>query len=76
MFNLGAGKKIKITRIVKILENLIGKKAILVNGPKKKGDIIFSRSSKKKLKRNINYSPNTSISKGLKLFVDWFNNQK
>lgn len=72
IFNLGAGKKIKITRIVKILEKLIGKKALITFGPKKNGDIISSRSSVKKLIRNINYKPEISIYKGLSLFINWY----
>jgi len=76
MFNLGGGKKIKITQIVKILEELIEKKAAISFGPKKSGDIISSRSSVKKLVRNIKYSPDTSIFKGLRLFVSWLESYK
>ena len=72
IFNLGGGKKIRITLVIKILENLMGAKSILEYGPLKRGDIVSSRSDIQKLKRNINYYPNTSISKGLKLFIDWF----
>lgn len=72
IFNLGGGLKIKITYIIDILERLIKKKAILKNGPLRRGDVIFSRASVKKLYRNINYYPNTKISFGLKLFINWF----
>jgi UDP-glucuronate 4-epimerase len=76
IFKLGGGKKIKITQIVKILEELIEKKAAISFGPKKSGDIISSRSSVKKLVRNIKYSPDTSIFKGLRLFVSWLESYK
>jgi UDP-glucuronate 4-epimerase len=76
IFNLGGGKKIKITQIVKILEELIEKKAAISYGPRKSGDIISSRSSVKKLIRNIKYSPDTSIFNGLRLFVNWFKTYK
>ena len=72
IFNLGGGKKIKITKLINILEKLLNKKAKMVLGPLKKGDIISSQSDIKKLKRNIKYFPNTSFEKGLKKFVDWF----
>ncbi len=72
IFNLGGGNKIKITFIVKILEKLIGRKAKVKFGPLKKGDIVFSRSSTKKLYRNIKYYPKTSIKNGLKKFYNWF----
>ena len=72
IFNLGGGSKIKITNIIHILEKLLKKKAILKNGPLRKGDVLFSRSSTKKLRRNINYYPDTKIYFGLKLFINWF----
>jgi UDP-glucuronate 4-epimerase len=76
IFNLGGGTKIKITQIVKILEELIKKKSVISFGPKKSGDIISSRSSVEKLVRNIKYCPDTSIFKGLKLFVNWFKSSR
>lgn len=74
IFNLGGGKKIKITKLINILEKLLNKKAKMILGPLKKGDIISSQSDIKKLKRNIKYFPNTSFEKGLKKFVNWFVN--
>ena len=72
IFNLGGGNKIKITKIVSLLEKYLNKKTKITMGPLKKGDIIFSRSEVAKLNRNIKYFPNTSIKTGLKYFVDWF----
>ncbi len=72
IFNLGGGNKIKITKIVSLLEKYLNKKTKIKMGPLKKGDIIFSRSEVSKLKRNINFLPNTSVKIGLKYFVDWF----
>lgn len=71
IFNLGGGNKIKITKIVNILSKLSGKKPKIKYGPFKKGDIIFSRSSTDKTFRNINFVPNTSITKGIELFYKW-----
>ena len=65
-------EKIKITKIVSILEKYLNKKAKINMGPLKKGDIISSQSDISKLKRNIKYFPNTTIDTGLKKFVEWF----
>lgn len=72
IFNIGGGKKIKITKIVNILEKLFNMKAQVGFGPQKIGDVISSQASIDKLQRNINYIPQTKISVGLKLFVEWF----
>ena len=61
---------------VKLLEKLTNLKAKIKLGPKKKGDVISSRSSTKKLYRNINYKPNTKINIGLKKFIKWFKEYK
>ena len=76
IFNIGAGENIKITKVVKLLEKLTNLKAKIKLGPKKKGDVISSRSSTKKLYRNINYKPNTKINIGLKKFIKWFKEYK
>ena len=72
IFNLGGGKKIKITKLISVLEKLLKKKAKIVLGPLKKGDIISSQSNIIKLRRNIKYFPNTALETGLKKFVSWF----
>lgn len=72
IFNIGGGRKIKITKIVNLLEKLFSIKAQVRFGPQKIGDVISSQASIDKLQRNINYTPQTKISKGLKFFVEWF----
>jgi len=76
IFNLGGGKKVKITKLILILEKLLKKKAIVTLGPLKKGDIISSQSNIIKLRRNIKYFPKTSLEIGLKKFVNWFIEKK
>jgi UDP-glucuronate 4-epimerase len=72
IFNIGSGRKIKITKIVNLLEKLFNMKTQVRFGPKKIGDVISSQASIDKLQRNINYIPQTKISEGLKFFVEWF----
>ena len=67
-------KEIEIESISKFLTANL--KAKIKLGPKKKGDVISSRSSTKKLYRNINYKPNTKINIGLKKFIKWFKEYK
>ena len=76
IFNIGGGRKIKITFLVNLLEKLFKKKASKKYGPLIKGDIIYSKASTLKLFRNIKYKPNTKIEIGLKYFVKWFINHK
>ncbi len=72
IFNIGGGKSIKITKLVKILENLLKKKAIIKYGPFLPGDIHTSKACPKKLKKYTNFEPNISLEEGLNKFIIWF----
>ncbi len=72
IFNIGGGKSIKITKLVKILENLLKKKAIIKYGPFLQGDIHTSKACPKKLKKYTNFEPNISLEEGLNKFIIWF----
>ena len=69
IFNIGGGKSIKITKLVKILENLLKKKAIIKYGPFLPGDIHTSKACPKKLKKYTNFEPNISLEEGLNKFI-------
>ena len=72
IFNLGGGKSIKITYLVKLIEKYTNTKAKIKFGPFLKGDIHTSKANTTKIKKYINYVPKTRIEKGLKEFILWF----
>ena len=57
---------------IKCIEKSLGMKAKLNFLPMQKGDIISTKASLKKIKKNINYIPKTSIQIGIKNFVEWY----
>ena len=72
IFNIGGGKNVKITRLVKLIEKYTNTKAKIKLGPFLKGDIHSSKASTTKIKKYINYAPKTRIEDGLKKFIFWF----
>ena len=40
-----------------------------------KADVLKTHSSTKKLKKSINYVPNTDLKIGIKKFVNWYKSQ-
>lgn len=72
IFNLGNNKPIKLMKLVKILSkylNLTPKINFLI---RQKGDMLETKASILKAKKELGYSPKIDIDVGLKKFIDWY----
>ena len=74
IFNIGNNKSESLIKYLKVLEKNIGKKAKIKNLKIQKGDIIKTSADLKKINKEINFKPKTSIEVGIKNFVKWFKN--
>jgi UDP-glucuronate 4-epimerase len=74
IFNLGASRTITLYSIVEMLENTLGKKAILKKLPLQPGDVIKTFADISKAKQKLGYNPKISFEAGLKNFIEWFLN--
>tara|TARA_Y100000590_G_scaffold183477_1_gene209079 strand:- start:1702 stop:2739 length:1038 start_codon:yes stop_codon:yes gene_type:complete len=74
--NIGNEKVIKLLNLTKKIENITNKKFKNVYLPLQKGDVIGSKASSKKLKKNFKFKFNTNIDKGLMKFNEWFKKNK
>ena len=72
IINVGNSKSINLLTCIKIIENIIGKKAIKKFMPIQKGDILKTNSDLKKIKRILKYKTETRIEDGLTKFINWF----
>lgn len=72
ILNIGNSKPISILKYVKILENKIGKDAIIDFEPMRQGDIKETHASFEALNKLINYKPQVEIEEGIGKFVDWY----
>ena len=72
IFNIGSGKSISIKKLVEKINRKIGK-GFPVFGKKKISikEITHSRSSIKKIKKHINWSPKISLDKGIEDLVKY-----
>nr|CAB3457498.1 unnamed protein product [Digitaria exilis] len=68
VYNLGNISPVPVTRMVAILEKVLGKKANkrIVTMPSN-GDVPFTHAA-----HDFGYRPTTSLEAGLRHFVDWF----
>lgn len=74
IINLGGGEPVSLEEMISVLENTIGKKAIIERKSMQKGDVIKTVSDITKAKRLLNFSPSTKFKDGIKLFIDWYKN--
>ena len=71
IYNLGNGKPVNLMKCVKIIENIMKKKAKKKFLKIQSGDVIKTYADIKKAKKDLKLKTNFSISRGLKNFIDW-----
>ena len=72
LFNVASSNPIHLKKFLKIIENILGKKAKIKNEPFQLGDVHKTFGSIKKLIKKIKYKPQTSLKKGIESFIDWY----
>lgn len=75
IINLGNNKPVELYQLVKILEIVLRKKAIINKLPKRPEDAPVTFADISKAKSLLNYQPETSLLNGIQRFVDWFKNE-
>jgi len=72
IFNLGSNSPVKLMKYIKIIENILNKKAKINYLPLQKGDIVKTFCNIKKSKKILGYKPKIKVEKGIKNFIDWY----
>jgi UDP-glucuronate 4-epimerase len=72
IYNLGESNVITLEQLVKVIENAVGKKALLNQLPMQQGDVSRTYADISKAKSEIGYSPKYTFEEGIKNFVDWY----
>ena len=71
--NLGNSHPIKLTDLVKAIETILQKEAIINWQPMQPGDAEFTYADISKAQKLLNYHPGTPLEEGLKNFIAWYN---
>lgn len=72
VFNLGGSSPVTLSRLVEMIENRLGKRAILERLPMQAGDVERTFADLEKSSRILDYDPTTTIEEGISRFVDWY----
>ncbi|HEY1663398.1 MAG TPA: SDR family NAD(P)-dependent oxidoreductase [Verrucomicrobiae bacterium] len=72
IFNLGESQTVSLSRTIELLENALGKKAIIDRQPLQPGDVPITYADITRARQKLGYNPQIKIEQGIKLFADWF----
>jgi UDP-glucuronate 4-epimerase len=72
VFNLGESETTELRRLVELIEESLGMKAIIDRQPMQPGDVPMTFADISKSERLLGYSPKTKIEEGIPKFVEWF----
>jgi len=72
LYNIGNHRSEHLMKVVEILEEQCGKKAIIDFQPMQAGDVRQSFADIEAIKRDLGYQPTTSIDVGVPNFVAWY----
>lgn len=75
IINLGESQTVELRRLVELLEQALGKKAIIEYHPNQPGDVPVTFADVAKARLLLGYQPSTRIEDGITRFVDWFKQQ-
>ena len=73
VINLGESDTTELSRLIELLEDALGRKAIIDRQPMQPGDVPLTYAEISKARKLLGYDPQTKIEQGLPKFVEWFN---
>lgn len=71
VFNLGGGELTTVIEVIRKIERITGKTAIVERHPPRKGDQLATGADAGKLHRHLGWKPTTGLDEGLARQVEW-----
>jgi UDP-glucuronate 4-epimerase len=72
IINLGESQTVTVNRMIELLEEALGRNAIIERCPPQPGDLPLTHADITKAKNLLGYRPTTPIETGIKKFAEWF----
>jgi UDP-glucuronate 4-epimerase len=76
IINLGCSQPVENSHFVQILEELVGRKAQIIDTPTPPSEPLFSYADITKARQILNYDPKVNAKEGLTRFVRWMREEK
>jgi UDP-glucuronate 4-epimerase len=72
VYNIGNNRPVQLMRYVEVLEQAVGRKAVLDLLPMQDGDVPATVADVGRLERELGYRPQTTVEVGVPKFVEWY----
>jgi UDP-glucuronate 4-epimerase len=72
IINIGGSRTVELQKLISLAEEIIGKKAVIIEKPIPEGDVFRTYADVSKAGELIDFSPKVNIEKGLQKFVEWY----
>lgn len=72
VYNIGASSPVHLRKFLSLMEEEIGKPAVVKNAPMQPGDVKTTYADVSLLMNESGYKPSIQIEKGVPLFVSWY----
>jgi len=72
VYNIGNNRPVKLMRYIEVLEECLGRKAILDLMPMQPGDVPATTADVSALTRATGFAPSTTVETGIARFVEWY----
>ena len=72
IFNIGNSRPVNLMRYIEVLEQCLGRKALLEMLPMQPGDVQATIADVRDLEKAVGYRPRTPVEEGVARFVTWY----
>lgn len=72
IYNLGESATTTLSELVRLIEDAVGKPAVLNRLPEQPGDVRRTYADVTRAREALGYAPRVPIEQGIPMFVDWF----
>lgn len=73
VFNLGGHEVITVSNLIKLIEEIVGRKAIIQYGPPNPADMLTNQADVTKAGELLGWEPQFSMRTGVEKLVEWYN---
>lgn len=72
LINLGRGETISLSGFIQVVEEVVGREAMIVQEPTKPGDVPITHADISKARRLLDYDPQVPVEEGMERFWAWY----
>ena len=72
VYNIGNSRPVEVSDVVRLIEQAVGRQAIVELAPMQPGDVPETYADVSDLEVAVGFAPVTPIEEGIRSFVDWF----